>query len=81
MGTLFYIHVYDKDGVVVGMVECKDEESAHRQFITLCCSSDKVADFVKVFLTGDPVPLVWAYRGCKSMRMLIADTSVRNAIN
>lgn len=81
LGHRFYIQVYDQHDIIVGHTSCKTEDEAHRAFIALCCSKDRVSHTVKLFLNGDLEPLVWAFRNGRSMENLITDVSVRNVIN
>jgi hypothetical protein len=65
------VQAYDKRGVVVGCHPVQTEQQAHSIFIDLCCSKDKVVEWVRIFIEGDPEPLVWAFRNMKPMNRLI----------
>ena len=73
MGML--VQAYDQRGVIVGAYQAKTEQQAHSVFINLCCSKDHVVEWVRIFIEGDPEPLVWAYRNMRPMNSLIMDRS------
>lgn len=77
----FYVQAYDVAGSIVARADCSDEHKTHRAFLELCCGEDCIIDRVEAFISGDPKPVVYGYRNCRSMRNLIMDIAIRDTIN
>lgn len=68
---MYYIQTYDGQGIILNHYLCKNPDDAHQKMVALCCMENPCVDWVRTFISGDPEPLVYAYRGGKSMRDLI----------
>ena len=70
-----YIQTYDHQGVILNHYRCADGSDAHHRMLALCCIEGSPIHWVKVFLEGDPEPLIYGYCNGYSMLKLIKATT------
>lgn len=67
----FYLQVYDSQDVIIGHAKNQNLEKITHMFMDLLVAKDNAA-WVKVFIEGDEVPYIYAFKNCVPMRTLLS---------
>ena len=67
----FYLQVYDSQDVVIGHAENQNLDKITHMFMELLVAKDSAA-WVKVFMSGDSKPYIYAFKNGVPMRHLLS---------